>query len=315
MNASVCTLFEGHYHFGVAAWVNSLYYQGYRGAVYVGYRGTLPHWSKEATDDSSLSWPGAKTLQVAEGLQLHFLPVTTEFHLTNYKPFFMLSILEGFSQLDSLTYFDPDIVVKCKWSFFENWLSHGVALVHEISYNDMPPSHPLRMEWLKVIKQAGLQSARDIHSYINGGFCGVSRKNIEFLKVWANITQVAIRQFGLTPDQWSHDYDRTFMFHSQDQDTLNITAMCSSSPISEMGPEAMDFVDGGFTMSHCVGSPKPWKKKYLASALKGIPPSKAEKAYWLHTTNPILIHSDFSLKITNASIMVAALIGRFYKRA
>lgn len=44
MKTTLCTLFEGHYHFGVAALVNSLVAAGYEGTVWVGHRGPLPDW-------------------------------------------------------------------------------------------------------------------------------------------------------------------------------------------------------------------------------------------------------------------------------
>ena len=44
MNITLCTLFEGNYHFGVAALSNSLIAAGYAGDLWVGYRGALPGW-------------------------------------------------------------------------------------------------------------------------------------------------------------------------------------------------------------------------------------------------------------------------------
>src|SRR6187402_3459082 len=144
MTSSICTLYEGHYHHGVAALSNSLYNSGFRGSVYIGYRGKLPGWSKEAKENPLLNWEGGKSLTVAEGLDLHFLPVMTKYHLTNYKPDFMLQLWEGPAKdVEGMFYFDPDIVIKCKFSFFEKWIKYGVALVHEISANDMTSNNPI----------------------------------------------------------------------------------------------------------------------------------------------------------------------------
>ena len=80
MPTEICTLFEGHFHKGVVALINSLYKNGFRGNFYAGYRGTLPHWAKAASENPCLNWEGAKTLQAAQDLQMHFLPVNTHFH-------------------------------------------------------------------------------------------------------------------------------------------------------------------------------------------------------------------------------------------
>jgi len=193
-------------------------------------------------------------------------------------------------------------------------MSNGVALVHEITSNDMPPTHPLRLEWEKVLLKCNRQIKRRTHSYINAGFCGVARKNIEFLKVWLEIMDTAIEHYNVTPDQWDHSLPRSFIFYVADQDALNIAAMSCESPISEMGPEAMDFTNGGWTMSHAVGSPKPWKKNFLLSALKGVPPSLPDRAFWINVESPIAYYSPALIKRKKLSVSVAALIGRFYSR-
>ena len=314
MNSAICTLFEGHYHHGVAALVNSVYKNGYRGSVFAGYKGSLPKWASSAKKNCELSWEGAVTLAVSEDLEVHFIRIDSELHLTNYKPFFLLDIFKRLGKaVEAIFYFDPDIVIKCHWKFFENWLSHGVALVEDINHN-MSPTHPLRMEWLKVILTSNKKVTRNLHSYFNGGFCGLSRQNIEFLQVWVDIISTSVQHFNFTPDKWVNNSDRSNLFYKHDQDTLNIAVMCCISPICEMGPEAMDFKHGGWTMSHAVGQNKPWNKNFLWSAIKGNPPSLADKAFWSHVSEPIAIRNIYQIQSKYISILVASFMARFYRK-
>jgi hypothetical protein len=92
MNIALCTLFEGNYHYGVAVLVNSLFQKGFRGAIYVGYRGELPFWALQAKDNTSFNWQDSKFLAY-DGIEIYFLPIITEYHLTNYKPDFMLQLI------------------------------------------------------------------------------------------------------------------------------------------------------------------------------------------------------------------------------
>ena len=314
MNSIVCTLFEGHYHYGLATLINSLYYRGYKGKVFAGYKGALPYWASAAKECKAQTWSGYYILSIANDLEIHFLLIQTDWHLTNYKPEFMLQLWDTVAKdAEALAYFDPDIVVKCHWSFYERWMKQGVALVHEIISNDMPPSHPIRLEWERVIECCGMKTKRKPHSYINGGFCGVSKKNIEFLYVWKDVMATAAKYFGLQPDKFMPT-DRTHIFFASDQDALNVAAMCSESPISEMGPEAMDFIHGGWTMSHAVGSPKPWKKNFLSSLLKGVPPSLADKEFWMNAEGPIGLYKPITIKSKRLSISIGNFVSRFYRR-
>jgi len=124
MNSAVCTLFEGDYHYGVGALANSLYAQGYRGILYAGYRGELPPWAAGTGVRDQ-----AAEFTAAQGLILRFIPLATKIHLTNFKPDFMLSLWRDHCpDAQSLFYFDPDITVIGRWTFFEEWVEAGVAL-------------------------------------------------------------------------------------------------------------------------------------------------------------------------------------------
>src|SRR5690348_11876699 len=114
MSAIVCTLFEGAYHYGVGALANSLYAAGYRGSMWVGYRGALPPWARGA----------------GQGRGCWEVPV------------------------DALFYFDPDITNRGPWRFYEEWVSHGVALCEDV-YPVFPADHPWRAAWREFAERNG----------------------------------------------------------------------------------------------------------------------------------------------------------------
>lgn len=316
MGGIICTVFEGNYHYGVAALANSLYFNGFKGDFYVGYRGNLPAWvTSKWAQTTEFDWEGnAHTLNVKEDFRLIFLEVNQQRHLAHYKPAFMLSLMKDIAPLStSIAYFDPDIVIKCRWRFYEEWMEFGVALVHEIVSQDMPVNHPTRMQWQRVIMECGKEVTKNISAYINCGFCGVSRENIEFLELWDYYITKAITTYKQDEKIFA-TFDRTSAFWSIDQDTFNMVAMSCNCPISEMGPEAMDFINAGWTMSHAVGSPKPWKNFFLRSMLSGFSPTLSEKQYWNYANKGIRSHSDFELKRKKYSIIIASFISRFYTR-
>lgn len=316
MSSVVCTLYEGHYHHGVAALCNSLFSNSFRGDMYVGYRGDLPPWANSAYKNSALEWDNGKTLEIAEDFKVHFLPIISDWHLANFKPDFMLNLWSSCAKdAESLFYFDPDIVIKSSWLFYEKWVSFGVALVHEITANDCPPNHPKRSIWNEVIDKISMKVEQDIHSYINSGFCGVNKSDIEFLETWSKVIHSFIDSFGFSVRHFEFiNVQHWDVFYAGDQDALNIAAMCTPVSLSEMGPEAMDFIHGGYTMSHAIGGPKPWRKNFFISGLKGVPPSLADKAFWKNVGLPIVTFDKRIIKFKIISIKIASFIGRFYRK-
>lgn len=306
--AAVCTLFEGHYHHGLGALVNSLYRHGFRGTIWAGYRRALPPWATPLSTNE-----GYQEFAVGESCVIRFLPLQSDLHFANCKPDFMLRIFKEQPDLPGLFYFDPDIVIRCRWSFYEEWLSHGLALVQEITNGTMPANHPLRMQWIAFAKSLGLTIHRDLNQYFNSGFIGVARRHQSSLSLWQKLLdgvgQTKLSLQGFMPG------DRTNPFYGIDQDTLNLTAMITDHPLSTIGPEGMDFVSGGFTMSHGVGTPKPWQKPMILSALDGRGPNAADQGYWSNATHPIRLHPRWRLASKKLDLVLGKMIGRFNRRS
>lgn len=307
MLSAVCTLFEKDYHFGVAALANSLHHHGYRGTIFAGFRGALPPWASPVTQSGSIT-----EFRVAEGLRICFVPVDTAAHFTNCKPDFLLSVwAEHCPQADALFYFDPDITIKCRWDFFEEWVESGIALCADLNPS-MPRLHPIRQAWRRFFQPLGLEFRQDHDVYFNAGFVGVPRACRHFLETWKQILNLMAPFLGGLQDL-AHQ-DRTFLFHKMDQDALNVATMGTQAPICPTGPDGMDFQQGGggYIMSHAAGSQKPWQKRMLLSALDCRRPSPADRAFYRHVNGPIKPFSPMRLLFKKIDLFAGSAFGRYF---
>ncbi|MFN3588947.1 MAG: hypothetical protein ACK4UP_06160 [Spirosomataceae bacterium] len=315
MSAVVCTLFEGNYHHGVAALVNSLYQHGFRGTVYAGYKGSLPPWVEKTKQVLFAENLKAEEFLVTEGLSITFVKLDTDYHLTNYKPAFMLQVVDNLKHnIDSIFYFDPDIVVKCNWEFYLHWVSCGIAAVHESVSSDMPENHPRRFKWAEISKTINLSIHHSLKSYFNAGFVGINTSNIQFLHIWEQLTVHAIERYGMEQNLLGKSDNQSVTLVCTDQDLFNLGLMITKEPISEFGPEGMDFISGGWLMSHATGSPKPWNKKYLSSLLAGYPPTRQDKEFYKYVNLKIKTINPREVSYKRVSMKVSSFLGRFYRR-
>jgi hypothetical protein len=76
----------------------------------------------------------------------------------------------------------------------------------------------------------------------------------------------------------------------------------------------MGFTGGKNIMPHALGVPKPWKKLYFLSSLKGIPPTYAEKIFWKYVNQPIILYNKWYVKYKLYFIIFSSFISRFYRR-
>ncbi len=329
MPSTVCTLVEGDFHLGLGALVNSLVHHGYGGHVWVGHRGPLPPWARDAKDRgayhelplSTIHHPPSTIHDETSRVALRFVALTTTAHLTNYKSEFLLRVLEDLDpQASALFYFDPDIVVKVRWSFFEEWAGYGVALVEDVN-SPLPQSHPRRFAWRRSLTTRGKAVQRETDLCINGGFIGLAREHLAFLHEWhaamqlveEHIGDLSKSMFNFGPDG-ADKHCPSYPFNKTDQDALNIAVMTSSAPVSIMGAEGMDFRPGGWTMSHALGPEKPWRKRFLTAALAGRPPTPADREYWRHVRRPISLYDSRTASLRTTALAAAAFLGRFYHR-
>ncbi len=308
MTAYPCTLFEGTYHVGVGALFNSLHRNGFRGTMLVGYRGALPPWVTPATTTDDVT-----DFDVPEGGRIRFILLDTTSHLANYKPVFMRQMFERFLvEDDSLLYFDPDITVKCRWDFFEDWVQNGLAMVEDCTYPHMPDDHPLRYRWMKVAEAAGWTQKQHRHRYFNSGFVGIPWRYREAATAWETILHTA-QAFGYDSSTLQTT-DRTMTWQATDQDLLNIVAMTTDIPLTTLGPDGMDFIPGGYVMSHAVNAPKPWGKNYLKAAIQAKPPGLPDKFFWANTEHPIRLYHAAYVRQRTLAMMAAIAFARIYHR-
>jgi hypothetical protein len=303
----ICTLYEGDFHFGVAALINSIVKGGFRGLFWVGNRGELPAWTAKLTRRED------GLFEVGDAL-LGFEAIESSRHFGQFKPEFMSRTIEKGIAKKHIWYFDPDITVRCEWSFFERWVRHGVCICQEITMGTMPSNHPIRCEWMELARNAGWgEPVRQQERYYNSGFVGMDIEHRSYFETWKAAVRLA-NSAGVKQDQFQKG-SRAQTFYTIDQDTMNITTMYAKVPLTTIGPEGMGWVTGGFTMYHTLGRKKPWRKKFLKLAFEGDPPVGGDKHYLQSVEGPIEPYTTGELKSLKRAANWATLIGRFYKRA
>ncbi len=299
MSVTLCTLFEGDYHLGAAALLNSLHRSGFTGTFICGYRGVRPAWA----DQTGCVAP----------LQVQWVEVTAPIHLTNYKPVFMLACLHKYTPAAGVVgYLDPDIVVKAPWSVLDRWLhSDGVALCEDVNAS-FPSGHPYRFAWSDFFERHDLTPLRTLERYYNAGFIAVTRRRESLLVQWSRLIQMAGLELG-SLSQIKHSGPEA-LFHTIDQDALNMTLQLDMVPIHAAGPEGMDFLPGGHLLSHAAGGRKPWRGGFLREALSGRPPGTAHKQFHRYADSPVKVFPAAMLARRRFELATAALLGRFYRR-
>ena len=302
----ICTLYEGDFHLGVAVLINSIVNGGFRGLFWVGNRGDLPPWTAQLTRRED------GLFQIGDAL-LGFETIDSARHFGQFKPEFMSSVIGKGIARKHIWYIDPDITVRCGWEFFERWVRHGVCLCQEITMGIMASNHPLRCEWMELARTAGWgEPFRQQERYYNSGFMGMNIEHRAYLDTWKAALRLA-NASGVKQDQFQKG-TRAQTFYTVDQDTMNIATMYAQVPLTTLGPEGMGFITGGFTMYHSVGRTKPWRKKFLRSALDGHPPSGGDKHFLRCAGGPLHPYTSGQLKRKRLSAQWATLIGRFFRR-
>jgi hypothetical protein len=302
--ALVFTLFEHDHHLGAGALINSLVRCGFSGTIIAGYKGTLPFWTtslKQAQRERSF--------HVSPGVDLMMIHLDNVRYLVSHRAHFILDMQGLFPDESHIFYFDPDIVIRTRWSFFEEWVERGVALCEDLT-SPMSNTHPLKLAWKEYFQRRGFAAdvANDV--YINSGFVGVIRQNLEFFNIWRNMIDQALNEIGDSPPLFVTG-DRSYIFYHPDQDTLNCAIMCWRGPVSIMGREGMDFTYGGFTMSHAIGTPKPWNASFLKELIiRGKKPSIAARRYWQFTQDPICLYETKQVRRKRLNLGLASALGR-----
>ncbi len=304
---AVCTLADGDYLIGAGALANSLFASGFRGVLWIGYRGELPGWTHGAIRREAWS-----EKPVANGFAVRFVPIPAGDTLAIAKPDFALRVLDELAP-DSVgvVFFDADVVVLGDWSFYVDWLEVGVGLCTE-TQPFKHANHPYRRHWRMMIEAVG-RTARDLDWYFNSGFLSVPRRHRDMLVAWSQLMGEYRRRVG-QPILGIRHGDRLSPLWATDQEMLNAAAMATDLPLSILGPEGMNFVPLSLYMSHAITA-KPWRAAYLRNALRGIRPGPADHHFWRFTQAPITVLPHAATRRQLLWLRIAAAIGRFYGRA
>lgn len=300
----VVTAAEGEYFHGVAALANSLVRAGFVGDIIVAARGPRPEWGlKRLADDYHA---------VSEGVRLRLVDVPGPWHLGNLRAQFIVDVFERIQPAAATVYyFDTDIVITGSWSLFARWAQDGVVAALDVSDAFMPPNHAYRAEWRRMIARCGLP-CREVTGYLNSGCVGVSRANLDFARAWARLMQGLADEgadMGSLRGNGKPEYAR------MDQDLMNVAVMATTTPMALLGYETMGvYPRVGEIMPHAMFHKKPWRRRYVRDALRGMPPGRAHLAWWNFVDGPIRSFPPGSLRWRKARVALARGIGLLHAR-
>lgn len=299
---ALCTLYEGDYHYGLAALANSLFHSGFSGTLWAGTQGGRPPWyNGGASNETKLS----------NGMTIRFVDIETPYHFSHYKPWWMQDVLTVHAPESTyVAYFDPDIVVKAPWDFFHGWIERGIAVVGDY-YEQIAESHLFRLHWREHAQKRGHETVRKLDRYFNGGFVGARRDQTDFLKVWADLLS-GLPDLGLPIDQLL-PASKLHPFQMTDQDMLNAALECGDWQLATLPPSAMDLRgEVGQVMCHMTPGAKPWRCGYFMGQRRWRQRAHASRIYWQNVAGPIVPYGKRELIARRLDQRFATLFGRLY---
>jgi hypothetical protein len=306
MKVNVITLYEGHYHYGVAALINSLLACGFQGKITAYCRDgePLPPWTRRLPRiaDHAFQLPGSL---------LAFKPTEVKRHFGYHKPFAALQELTADPECEAVVYADPDVLFLAPWKFFEEWLGMGLALCLDVSFPYLSENHPWRKTWKDLLARATGEVSGTTSQYVNSGFFGVARTDLDFLRQWIKVTQKFEEEGGNTT---SFDLINRHRAIVGDQDLLATTLMGWRKGVSILGQEGMGFNGDYFILSHHIWTPKPWIRSFIKESLKGERPSPAAGFYLKFSNAPLAPYSAGQLFRKQLGFKFAQLISRLWAR-
>jgi len=302
------TLAEKDYFYGVAALINSMIKHGtYGNKMVIGYRGDLPQWLPKLTTSKN-----GESFILKNGFEIEFVELQGNLHMVHEKPKwfkYFSEVLEP--DADEYFFFDSDITVINRMSFFGEWVKQGVALCEDVNF-DMGTTHPIRLQWKKILADKGYTITNDLDKYINSGFVGWTKHTKQFIVEWEECFKVLKDIAGdLTKIRVNN---RTSVVQSANQDSFNLAAMVTKQQISIIGPDAMGFIHGLKLMQHPLG-PKPWGRKFFKEFFQGKPPRASDVAFWENVlSDELRPFSKSHVKYKILRLKFYRVLGRFYSK-
>ena len=303
------SLAEYHYFNGLAALINSVVKNGtYVDKIIIGYRGPLPSWLPPLTATNR-----GQSCLLKSGVEMELILMEKNVHMVHEKPRwfqYLTEVLEP--DASEFFFFDSDIVILKRMTFFGEWVKEGVALCEDVN-NDMNYNHPIRKQWANMAVEDGIKIKNPgVGRYYNSGFIGWTRENAGFINDWITSFDILAKKSGGLIKARVHD--RTHTVLSTNQDSLNLSTMITEFPIATMGPEAMGFRSGLALMSHPIGKKKPWKRHFIKDFFSGAPPRMSDLFFWENVCGSEL-QPYSNAKAKNKAVLCKFLRGmsRFYK--